>query len=298
MKKILITGGAGFLGSHLCQKLLNDDTVIYCLDNFSTGSKRNIVESDNLIPIDHNIEQPIELEVDEIYNLASPASPKRYQIDPTGTIRTNILGAVNVLELAKQCHAKIVQSSTAEVYGSVDFKPNQNVFSPRHCYISGKQAAETLFNSYRDQYQVDVKIARLFNTYGPNLQITDGRAIVNFIVQSLQNKDITINGLGDQIRNFCFATDTVDALIALMASDSAGPVDIGNSNSITIADLANRIIELTGSQSRVVLTGTNVVEPLQPVPDLSATLQMIGWKPTVDLNAGLQLTIDYFRSVV
>jgi len=300
MKKILITGGAGFLGSHLIQKLLSQGNMVYCLDNFSTGSQSNVHKSEQLKLITHNIQEPLDLEVDEIYNLASPASPKRYQLEPTDTIRSNILGAINLLELAKRYNARILQTSTAEVYGSVTFEPNKNVFNPRHCYLGGKQAVETLFYSYNAQHGVRTKVARLFNTYGPNLQVNDGRAIVNFIVQALRNEPISINGNGEQYRNFCYATDTVDALIGLMATedDFTTPVDVGNPETLTIKELATRIVSLTNSASSVTFTGTNVVEPTQPVPNLSLIKQATGWEPQVDLNQGLQNTIEYFRKII
>jgi UDP-glucuronate decarboxylase len=300
MKRILIAGGAGFLGSHLTQKLLSQGHQVYCLDNFSTGSSSNVWDNEQLKLITHNIQEPLDIEVDEIYNLASPASPKRYQLEPTDTIRSNILGAINLLELAKKYNARILQTSTAEVYGSVTFEPNKNVFNPRHCYLGGKQAVETLFYSYNAQYNIQVKVARLFNTYGPNLQINDGRAIVNFIVQALRNEPISINGNGEQYRNFCYASDTVDALIGLMATenDFTTPVDVGNPETVTIRELATRIVSLTNSTSSVTFTGTNVVEPTQPVPNLSLIKQVTGWEPEVDLNHGLQNTIEYFRKII
>lgn len=300
MKRILIAGGAGFLGSHLTQKLLSQGHTIYCLDNFSTGSLENIHNTNQLHLITHNIQEPLDIEVDEIYNLASPASPKRYQLEPVDTIRSNILGAINLLELAKRYRARILQTSTAEVYGSVNFEPNKNVFNPRHCYLGGKQAVETLFYSYNAQHGVSVKVARLFNTYGPNLQINDGRAIVNFIVQALRNEDITINGTGEQYRNFCYVADTVDALIGLMSTDEefVGPADIGNPESLTIRELAERIVRLTNSSSNVKLTGVHTVEPTQPVPNLSLIKQATGWEPTINLDQGLQNTIEYFRKII
>ena len=300
MKRILIAGGAGFLGSHLIQKLLSQGNMVYCLDNFSTGSHSNIHNNEQLKLITHNIQEPLDLEVDEIYNLASPASPKRYQLEPTDTIRSNILGAINLLDLARKYNARILQTSTAEVYGSVAFAPNQNVFNPRHCYLGGKQAVETLFFSYHAQYQLRTKVARLFNTYGPNLQVNDGRAIVNFIVQALRNEPISINGTGQQYRNFCYASDTVDALIGLMstADDFATPVDVGNPETVTIRELATRIVSLTNSASSVTFTGTNVVEPTQPVPNLSLINSVTGWEPQVNLDQGIVKTIDYFRTII
>ena len=300
MKRILIAGGAGFLGSHLTQKLLSMGHQVYCLDNFSTGSQTNVWADNQLKLITHNIQEPLDLEVDEIYNLASPASPKRYQLEPTDTIRSNILGAVNLLELAKKYNARILQTSTAEVYGSVNFEPNRNVFNPRHCYLGGKQAVETLFFSYNSQHQVRIKVARLFNTYGPNLQVTDGRAIVNFIVQAIRNQDITINGNGEQYRNFCYAEDTVNALIGLMdtTDDFTTPVDVGNPETVTIRQLAERIVALTNSTSSVKLTGTPVVEPTQPVPNLSLIKSVTGWEPAINLDRGLQNTIEYFKQIL
>jgi UDP-glucuronate decarboxylase len=300
MKRILIAGGAGFLGSHLTQKLISQGHQVYCLDNFSTGSSANVSDNEQLKLVTHNIQEPLDLEVDEIYNLASPASPKRYQLEPTDTIRSNILGAINLLELARRCNARILQTSTAEVYGSVAFEPNKNVFDPRHCYLGGKQAVETLFYSYNAQHGVRTKVARLFNTYGPNLQVNDGRAIVNFIVQALRNQDITINGTGEQYRNFCYAEDTVTALISLMATDDSfvSPVDVGNPESVTIRELAEKIVQLTNSTSNVKLTGAHVVEPTQPVPNLSLIRQVTGWEPTITLEQGLKNTIKYFRKIV
>jgi len=300
MKKILITGGAGFLGSHLTKKLLSEGNTVYCLDNFSTGSHTNVIAHDQLKLVTHNIQEPLDIEVDEIYNLASPASPKRYQLEPTDTIRSNILGAINLLELAKKYNARILQTSTAEVYGSVNFEPNKNVFNPRHCYLGGKQAVETLFFSYNAQYNLHIKMARLFNTYGPNLQVNDGRAIVNFIVQALRNQDITINGNGEQYRNFCYVDDTVNALIGLMSTEDSfvAPVDVGNPETVTIKELAECIIQLTNSTSSVTLTGTPIVEPTQPVPNLSLIKQTTGWEPRTGLHQGLQATIEYFRPLI
>ena len=270
------------------------------MDNFSTGSQTNVRDNEQLTLVTHNIQEPLDIEVDEIYNLASPASPKRYQLEPTDTIRSNILGSINLLELARRYNARILQTSTAEVYGSVTFEPNKNVFNPRHCYLGGKQAVETLFYSYNAQHGVRTKVARLFNTYGPNLQVNDGRAIVNFIVQALRGEDITINGNGEQYRNFCYAADTVDALIGLMATadDFTTPVDVGNPETVTILQLAERIISLTNSTSSVKLTGTLVVEPTQPVPNLSLIKSVTGWEPSVDLDHGLQQTIDYFKKTI
>jgi UDP-glucuronate decarboxylase len=300
MKRILIAGGAGFLGSHLTKRLLSEGNTVYCLDNFSTGSQNNLIVNDRLHLVTHNIQEPLDIEVDEIYNLASPASPKRYQLAPTDTIRSNILGAINLLELAKSRGARILQTSTAEVYGAVTFVPNQNVFNPRHCYLGGKQAVETLFYSYHAQHHVRVKIARLFNTYGPNLQVSDGRAIVNFIVQALRNETISINGNGEQNRNFCYASDTVDALIDLMATpdDFVGPVDVGNPETVTIRQLAERIVAVTGSTSTINYTGASVVEPVQPVPDLSLITETTGWTPKVSLDQGLEKTIEYFKTII
>lgn len=300
MKRILIAGGAGFLGSHLTQTLLSQGHQVYCLDNFSTGSQSNISSNEQLRLVTHNIQEPLDIEIDEIYNLASPASPKRYQLEPTDTIRSNILGAINLLELAKKYGARILQTSTAEVYGSVTFEPNKNVFNPRHCYLGGKQAVETLFYSYNAQHGLRTKVARLFNTYGPNLQVNDGRAIVNFIVQALRNEDITINGTGEQYRNFCYAEDTVAALIGLMATpdEFTTPVDVGNPESVTIRELAEQIVQLTNSTSNVKLTGAHVVEPTQPVPNLSLIRQVTGWEPTITLEQGLKNTIEYFRKII
>lgn len=309
-KRILITGGAGFLGSHLCDRLIGEGHEVLCLDNFFTGSKENITR---LLPhphfelVRHDLVQPIFLEVDEIYNLACPASPIHYQSNPVKTIKTCILGAIHMLGLAKRVKAKILQASTSEVYGDPDCHPQQegywgrvNPIGIRSCYDEGKRCAETLFFDYHRQNGVNIRVARIFNTYGPRMHPNDGRVVSNFIVQALQGEDITVYGDGRQTRSFCYVDDLIDGLIRLMnATDEvSGPVNLGNPEEWTIRDLAEKIIEMTGSKAGIVYRPMPQDDPRQRKPDISLAERLLGWEPRMDVNEGLRRTIDYFRSIV
>ena len=305
MKKILITGGAGFIGSHLCERLLKEGNEVICLDNFFTGSKNNIVHLMNnpyFEVIRHDIEEPILIEVDEIYNLASPASPIHYQKDPVKTVRTNVMGAINVLEIAKRTGAKILQASTSEVYGDPEIHPqveeyrgNVNPIGPRACYDEGKRCAETLFFDYYREYGVDIRVVRIFNTYGPRMAINDGRVVSNFIIQALQNKDITIYGDGNQTRSFCFVDDLVDGLIKMMKSNITGPINLGNPKEFTILELAKKIINITNSKSKIVFIPLPQDDPMQRKPDITKAKKYLNWYPKIDLDTGLIKTIKYFK---
>lgn len=306
MKRILITGGAGFLGRHLCKRLLNEGNEIVCLDNFFTGSKSNIVDLlDNpyFELIRHDVCFPLYIEMDEIYNLACPASPVYYQHDPVQTTKTSVHGAINMLGLAKRINAKIFQASTSEVYGDPEVHPQQesywgnvNPVGIRSCYDEGKRCAETLFFDYYRQHDLRIKVARIFNTYGPYMDVNDGRVVSNFIVQALQNQDITIYGNGEQTRSFCYVDDMVDAFIRLMNSPDSvtGPVNLGNPGEFTIAELAHQVIELTGSKSKLVNKELPSDDPKQRCPDIGQAKEVLGWEPTVDLQSGLRKTIAYF----
>jgi len=306
LKKILITGGAGFIGSHLCERLLNEGNEVICLDNFFTGSKDNIVHLMNnpyFEVIRHDIEEPILIEVDEIYNLASPASPIHYQKDPVKTIRTNVMGAINVLELAKRTGAKVLQASTSEVYGDPEIHPqveeyrgNVNCIGVRACYDEGKRCAETLFFDYYREYGIDIKVVRIFNTYGPKMTLNDGRVISNFISQALQNRDITIYGDGSQTRSFCYISDLIDGMIKMMNSSITGPINLGNPTEISILNLAKKIIELTDSKSKIIFKPLPEDDPKQRQPDIEKAKKYLNWKPSINLEEGLKKTIEYFRS--
>jgi UDP-glucuronate decarboxylase len=308
LNKILVTGGAGFIGSHLCERLLNDGNEVICLDNFFTGSKKNIIHLMNnpyFEVIRHDIEEPILLEVDEIYNLACPASPIHYQFDPVKTIKTSVMGAINVLEIARKTKAKILQASTSEVYGDPEVHPqvetyrgNVNPIGPRACYDEGKRCAETLFFDYYRQYNVDIKVVRIFNTYGPRMAINDGRVVSNFIIQALQNKDITIYGDGNQTRSFCYVDDLINGLIKMMKSNETGPINLGNPEEITIKDLAEIIIKLTNSKSKIIYKPLPQDDPKQRLPDITLAKTKLNWKPTVKLEEGLKRTIQYFRKIL
>ena len=305
MKKILITGGAGFIGSHLCERLLNEGNEVICLDNFFTGSKDNIVHLMNnpyFEVIRHDIEEPILLEVDEIYNLASPASPIHYQKDPVKTVRTNVMGAINVLDIAKRCKAKVLQASTSEVYGDPkihpqieEYKGNVNPIGIRACYDEGKRCAETLFFDYHREYGVDIRVARIFNTYGPKMAINDGRVISNFIIQALKNEDITIYGNGTQTRSFCYVSDLVDGLIKMMNSNQTGPINLGNPKEFTIVELAQKIIKLTNSKSKIIFKELPEDDPRQRQPDITKAKKYLNWEPKINLEEGLIKTIEYFK---
>jgi UDP-glucuronate decarboxylase len=310
MKRVLITGGAGFLGSHLCNRLLDAGCEVICLDNFFTGSKNNILhlmENPNFELIRHDIINPIYLEVDQIYNLACPASPVHYQYNPIKTIKTNVLGTINTLGLAKRLKAKILQASTSEVYGDPDVHPQRedywgkvNPIGIRSCYDEGKRAAECLMMDYRRQNQVKVKIVRIFNTYGPRMAVNDGRVISNFIVQALKGEDITVYGDGSQTRSFCYVDDLISGLILMMESpdDCTGPINIGNPQETTILELARIIIRLSKSRSGIVFASPTPDDPAQRKPDISLASEALGWKAQIGLNEGLEKTIDYFRKII
>ena len=308
-KRVLVTGGAGFLGSFLCERLLKENCDVVCVDNFYTGTKRNIVhllENPYFELMRHDITFPLYLEVDEIYNLACPASPVHYQNDPVQTTKVNVHGAINMLGLAKRLKAKILQASTSEVYGDPtvhpqreDYRGNVNCIGPRSCYDEGKRCAETLFFDYRRQHKTKIKVARIFNTYGPRMHPNDGRVISNFIVQALLGRDITVYGDGRQTRSFCFVDDLIDGLFRLMNSpdDFTGPVNIGNPGEYTILELADKIITLTGAKSTVVYKPLPQDDPLQRKPDITLAREKLGWNPVTDLENGLQRTIDYFKNL-
>ncbi|MFY9705568.1 MAG: UDP-glucuronic acid decarboxylase family protein [Desulfobacterales bacterium] len=308
-KRVLVTGGAGFLGSFLCERLLKENCDVVCIDNFYTGTKRNIVhllENPYFELMRHDITFPLYLEVDEIYNLACPASPVHYQNDPVQTTKVNVHGAINMLGLAKRLKAKILQASTSEVYGDPtvhpqreDYRGNVNCIGPRSCYDEGKRCAETLFFDYRRQHRTKIKVARIFNTYGPRMHPNDGRVISNFIVQALLGRDITVYGDGRQTRSFCFVDDLIDGLFRLMNSpdDFTGPVNIGNPGEYTILELADKIITLTGAKSTIVYKPLPQDDPLQRKPDITLAREKLGWNPVTDLENGLQRTIDYFKNL-
>ncbi|MEN6321527.1 MAG: UDP-glucuronic acid decarboxylase family protein [Syntrophaceae bacterium] len=310
MKRILITGGAGFLGSHLCDRLISKGNDILCLDNFFTGIKNNIIHLLNNTRFElirHDITHPILIEADQIYNLACPASPIHYQYNPIKTIKTNVMGAINMLGMAKRLNVKILQASTSEVYGDPDVHPQSesywgrvNPIGPRSCYDEGKRAAECLMMDYHRQNNVKVKIVRIFNTYGPRMALNDGRVVSNFIVQALRGKDITIYGDGSQTRSFCYVDDMIDGLITMMdaADNFLGPVNIGNPDEYRILDLAEAIIRKTGSRSKIVFCALPQDDPMQRKPDISLAKEILGWQPTINLDEGLDRTIAYFRNVI
>ena len=305
--KILVTGGAGFIGSHLCKKLINDNNTVVCVDNFSTGNISNIkelLENKNFIFIEHDVTIPFDIdEVDQIYNLACPASPVHYQNNPVKTIETNILGTINVLNIARKNKARILQASTSEVYGdpaqhpqSENYWGNVNPIGMRACYDEGKRVAETLFFDYHRQYGVDIKVIRIFNTYGPNMQQNDGRVISNFIIQAINNSDITIYGDGKQTRSFCYVDDLIEGMISFMnnSSDMTGPLNIGNPCEITINDLAELIVSLTNSNSKIINFSAQEDDPKKRKPDISLANNILNWEPKIDLQEGLKKTIEYF----
>jgi len=309
-KRILVTGGAGFIGSHLCERLLNEDNEVICLDNFFTGSKENIV---HLISnpffelIRHDVTMPFYIEVDEIYNLACPASPIHYQYNPIKTIKTSVMGAINMLGLAKRIKGKILQASTSEVYGDPEIHPQQedywgncNPIGTRSCYDEGKRCAESLFMNYHYQNNVNIKIQRIFNTYGPKMHPNDGRVVSNFIVQALKNQDITIYGDGSQTRSFCYVDDLVDGMIKLMntADSFIGPINIGNPNEFTIKELAQKVIALTHSKSKIVYNKLPEDDPKQRQPNIELAKKVLKWEPKVQLEEGLIKTIEYFKKIV
>jgi len=310
MKKILVTGGAGFLGSHLCDRLVSQGHHVLCVDNYFTGSKSNIkhlLSHPNFEVIRQDVCFPLYVEVDEIYNLACPASPKSYQSDPIQTIKTSVLGAYNLLGLAKRTKARILQASTSEIYGDPLIHPQQesywgnvNPLGPRACYDEGKRAAETLFMDYYRQHNVDIRIARIFNTYGPRMGVDDGRVVSNFIVQALQGQHLSIYGTGHQTRSFCYVDDLVDGILALMSSSVVGPhpVNLGNPTETTVRSLAEQILHLTNSSSTMESLPLPVDDPQQRKADITRAVQTLGWEPKVPLTQGLQKTISYFQQAL
>ncbi|KAF0203614.1 MAG: dTDP-glucose 4 [Bacteroidetes bacterium] len=309
-KKILVTGGAGFLGSHLCERLLNEGNEVVCLDNYFTGQKSNVVhllDNPYFELIRHDVTMPFFIEVDEIYNLACPASPIHYQYNPIKTVKTSVMGAINMLGLAKRIKAKILQASTSEVYGDPLVHPQTesywghvNPIGERACYDEGKRAAETLFVNYHKQNDVRIKIIRIFNTYGPRMHPNDGRVVSNFIVQALKGEDITVYGDGSQSRSFCYYSDLLDGMIRLMntGDDFTGPVNVGNPNEFTILQLAEQIISLCNSSSKIVWQPLPSDDPMQRQPDITLAKSKLGWEPKVQLEEGLIKTIEYFKTIV
>lgn len=309
-KKILVTGGAGFLGSHLCERLLELGHEVVCLDNYFTGSKDNIIHlmgNPFFEVIRHDITMPFYIEVDEIYNLACPASPIHYQVNPIKTIKTSVAGSINMLGLAKRIGARILQASTSEVYGDPDVHPqtedywgNVNPIGSRACYDEGKRCAEALFVNYHKQNNVRIKIARIFNTYGPRMDPQDGRVVSNFIMQALRGEDITIYGSGEQSRSFCYVNDMIDALIRLMETDDSftGPVNLGNPDEMSMLDLSSMVIELTGSDSGITYKELPEDDPMQRQPDISLAKKVLNWEPTTEVRDGLMATVDYFRQLI
>lgn len=309
-KKVLVTGGAGFVGSHLIDRLLKDGNEVICVDNYFTGQKKNIVHlmgNPYFEYIRHDITMPFFIEVDEIYNLACPASPVHYQYNPIKTVKTSVSGAINMLGLAKRINAKILQASTSEVYGDPKVHPQRedywghvNPIGKRSCYDEGKRVAETLFFNYHWQNKVRIKVIRIFNTYGPRMHPQDGRVVSNFIVQALKGKDITLYGDGNQTRSFQYVDDLVEGMLRMMNSreDFTGPVNIGNPNEFTIRELAEKVIELTGTKSKIVFEDLPSDDPMQRQPDISLAKKELNWEPKIQLEEGLKKTIDYFKQVV
>lgn len=311
MKRILVTGGAGFLGSHLCDKLIGQQQEVICVDNFFTGNKKNIqhllVNNSNFELIRHDITFPLYIEVDQIFNLACPASPIHYQYDPVQTIKTNVHGSINMLGLAKRTNATILQASTSEVYGDPEVHPQSedywgkvNPIGLRSCYDEGKRCAETLFNDYHRQHNLNIKIVRIFNTYGPRMSFNDGRVVSNFIVQALKNENITIYGDGQQTRSFCYVDDLINAIIKMMATDNSfiGPVNIGNPKEFTILELAELIIKLTKSTSKIIFYPLPADDPRQRKPNIALANEKLQWTPTVCLEDGLKETIQFFKKIL
>ncbi|MCK9628267.1 MAG: SDR family oxidoreductase [Bacteroidales bacterium] len=310
MKRILVTGGAGFIGSHLCSRLLSEGNDVICLDNYFTGNKDNImplIGNPRFEMVRHDVINPYHVEVDQIYNLACPASPLHYQYNPIKTIKTSVMGAINMLGLAKRVNAKILQASTSEIYGDPYVHPqpesywgNVNTIGIRSCYDEGKRCAETLFMDYHRQNKVRIKIIRIFNTYGPNMHPNDGRVVSNFIVQALKNENITIYGEGKQTRSFQYIDDLVEGMIRVMNTDDSfiGPINIGNPNEFTIMQLAEKVLSLTGSKSKIVKLDLPSDDPQQRRPDITLARDFLGWEPVVQLDQGLEKTINYFKTKV
>jgi UDP-glucuronate decarboxylase len=309
LKRILVTGGAGFLGSHLCERLVAAGHDVVCLDNFFTSQKTNVAPllgRPNFDLIRHDVTHPMWLEVDEIYNLACPAAPGHYQYNPIKTIKTSVMGAINVLGLAKRCRAKVLQASTSEVYGDPEVHPQPesyrgavNPIGPRACYDEGKRAAETLFMDYHRMNRVNIRIVRIFNTYGPRMHPFDGRVVSNFIRQALAGENITLYGDGQQTRSFCYCSDLIDGMLRMMEGDDSfiGPVNLGNPDEFTIEELARLVIELTGSSSRIVYQPLPADDPKQRQPDITLARTQLGWQPSIRLREGLEKTIAWFRSI-
>ncbi len=310
MKRILVTGGAGFIGSHLCKRLVEEGNEVICVDNFFTGSKKNVeklLDYNNFELIRHDVIKELYVEVDQIYNLACPASPPHYQYDPIKTMQTSVLGAMNMLGLAKRCHARILQASTSEVYGNPLVHPqpesywgNVNTIGIRSCYDEGKRAAETLFFDYHRQHDVDIKVIRIFNTYGPNMNPNDGRVVSNFIVQALKGEDITMYGDGSQTRSFCFVDDLVEGMVRMMNSRDGftGPVNLGNPGEFTMLELAEKVLAQTGSKSKIIFKPLPQDDPTQRKPVIDLAKKELDWQPTIPLDEGLKKTIEYFKTVV
>jgi len=309
-KRVLVTGGAGFLGSHLCERLVREGADVLCVDNYFTGRKDNIahlLDKPNFEAMRHDVTFPLYVEVDEIYNLACPASPVHYQFDPVQTTKTSVIGAINMLGLAKRVGAKILQASTSEVYGdptvhpqTEDYRGNVNTLGPRACYDEGKRCAETLFFDYYRQHKVQIKVVRIFNTYGPRMHPNDGRVVSNFIVQALRGEDITLYGDGMQTRAFCYVDDLIDGMMRLMATgpDVTGPINIGNPHEIPVRELAERVIRLTGAASKIVFRPLPQDDPMQRCPDIAMARSVLGWEPKVALDDGLGKAAAYFREML
>ena len=309
MRRILVTGGAGFLGSFLCEKLLGEGHEVLALDNFYTGSRQNIkhlLDDPSFELIRHDIVEPILLEVDWIFNMACPASPVHYQYNPVKTVKTSVMGAINMLGLAKRVHARILQASTSEVYGDPEIHPQKenywgsvNPIGLRSCYDEGKRVAETLMMDYHRQNQVDIKLVRIFNTYGPRMHINDGRVVSNFIVAALRQEPLEIFGDGEQTRSFCYVSDLIEVILRMMKKDDfIGPVNIGNPGEFTIRELAEKILKLTGSRSKIMVREERSDDPVRRRPDISLAREKLGWEPTVTLEEGLRKTIEYFEKVL
>ncbi len=310
MKRVLVSGGGGFLGSHLCDRLLDEGNEVLCVDNFFTGNRRNIhhlLDNKNFELLRHDVTHPLYVEVDEIYNLACPASPIHYQFDPVQTTKTSVIGAMNMLGLAKRLKIKILQASTSEIYGDPEvhpqpesYKGSVNTLGPRACYDEGKRCAETLFFDYHRQHKVPIKVMRIFNTYGPRMHPNDGRVVSNFIVQALQGKDITMYGDGKQTRSFCYVDDNIEGMYRLMNSRDGftGPVNIGNPGEFTMLELAQQIIELTNSKSKITFLPLPQDDPMQRRPVIDLAKKELDWEPKVNLREGLVKTIEYFESVI
>ncbi len=310
-KIIIVTGGAGFIGSHLCKKLLERGNKVICLDNFFTGSKKNVqhlLKNKNFNLVKHDIIEPYfpKVKIDQIYNLACPASPIHFQFNAIRTVKANTIGVINLLGLAKKYQARILQASTSEVYGDPLEHPqkesywgNVNCIGPRACYDEGKRCAETLFFSYQSQNNIDIRVVRIFNTYGPNMSLNDGRVVSNLIIQALNGKNLTIYGNGKQTRSFCYVDDLVDGLISMMEKNKInGPINLGNPGEFTINELAKKIIKLTGSKSKIIYTKLPVDDPIKRKPDINLAKKQLNWQPKIKLEEGLKITIDYFKKII